>query len=69
MRHKGPVMEEFKKNPRKYKWPDQRLKLQFPKIVSDKWKAFLQKFTYPEAIVKAICKKFFSEGRVSFIMI
>lgn len=67
MKHRGPVAEEFLKSGRNYKWPDQRLKLHFPKIVSDKWKMFLQKYMYPEPVVKAICKKFFSEGRVRYL--
>jgi hypothetical protein len=64
MKHRGPLAEEFLKSGRNYKWPDQRLKLHFPKVVSDKWKNFLQKYMYPEPVVKAICKKYFSEGRV-----
>jgi hypothetical protein len=65
MNHRGPLLEEFNKGGRQYKWPDPRMKLLFPKIVSDKWKSFLQKYIYPEDIVKQICQKFFSDGRVS----
>ncbi len=69
MSHRGPLLEEHSKSSRKYKWPDARLKLLFPKVVSDKWKIFLQKYTYPEDVVKQICHKFFAEGRVSKISI
>jgi hypothetical protein len=68
MQHRGPLMEEYSTNPRKYKWPDVRLKLMFPKVVSDKWKSFVQKFVYPENIVKKICKKFFGEGKVILLI-
>jgi hypothetical protein len=64
MNHRGPLLDEFNKAGRHYKWPDARMKLLFPKIVSDKWKSFLQKYMYPEDVVKQICQKFFSDSRV-----
>ncbi len=65
MTHRGPLLDEFTKSGRIYKWPDQRMKMLFPKLVSDKWKSFLEKYMYPEDVVKQICQKFFAEGRVS----
>lgn len=65
MEHRGPLMEDYAANPRKFKWPDIRVKLYFPKIVSDKWKQFLKKYDYPEEKVKSIIKSFFSKGRVN----
>jgi len=49
----------------KYHWPeDPRAKLYFPKVISDKWKRELAKFTYDERSVKKICNKFFDGGKV-----
>lgn len=66
MKHRGPLVEEYKTNPRKFRWPDPRLRLYFPKVVSDKWKNFLQKYMYPESRVKQICRNFFKGSRVSY---
>jgi hypothetical protein len=61
MAHRGPLLEEYlQNNPRKYKWPDVRLKLYFPKVVSEKWKNTLNKYLYSEERVRDICNKFFS---------
>jgi hypothetical protein len=60
MSHKGPLLEEYMQNPRKYKWPDVRLKLYFPKVISEKWKNSLNKYMYSEEKVREICNKFFS---------
>lgn len=64
MSHQGPLLEEYKQSSRKYKWPDPRMKLLFPKVVSDKWKLLLKNYMYPEDVVIKICQKFFSEGKV-----
>lgn len=64
MKHRGPLLDEYNANPRKYKWPDPKIKLFFPKIVSDKWRSFLIKYIYPEDKVKTICNQFFSQGKV-----
>lgn len=68
MTHRGPLLEELEKYGKKYKWPDARLKLSFNKVVSEKWKEFIKQYSYPPEKVQAICKKFFSEGRVSLLI-
>jgi hypothetical protein len=67
MKHRGPLIEDLHQYKKKYKWPDVRMKLLFPKVVTDKWKNFLQRFTYPEDKVKFICKKFFESKGVYLI--
>lgn len=62
MRHRGPLVEELPQYNKKFKWPDNRAKLYFPKEVSDKWNRFIEKFLYPEDKVKSLCVKWF-EGR------
>lgn len=62
MPHRGPLLDEYLHHPRKYKWPDVRLKLYFPKIVSEKWKNSLNKYLYSEEKVRDICNKFFSSN-------
>lgn len=64
MRHNGPLVSEADKYNRKYRWPDIRAKLNFPKVVSNKWKQNLQKYTFSEDKVKLICAKFFSSSKV-----
>jgi hypothetical protein len=57
-KHIGPLLFEYQQNPRKYKWPDVRLKIYFPKVVSQKWKNFLEKYTYSVEKVRDVCNKF-----------
>jgi len=60
MAHRGPLLEEYlQNNPRKYKWPDVRLKLYFPKVISEKWRNSLNKYIYSEDKVREICNKYF----------
>ena len=54
-KHKGIFTEEFlAKKIRPFSWPDIRAKLYFGKIVSDKWKELLKKYTYPYSTVKKL---------------
>ena len=68
MRHSGPLVEEADNYYRKFNWPDVRAKLYFPKVVSNKWKKNLQQYIYSEDKVKAICRKFFGDSKVIFLL-
>ena len=59
MAHRGSLLEEYLHSPRKYKWPDVRLKLYFPKVISEKWRNSLNKYVYSEDKVREICSNFF----------
>ena len=55
MKHRGIFTEEFmEKKIRIYHWPDIRAKIYFGKVVSDKWKETLNKYTYSYGKVKSI---------------
>ena len=66
MKHNGPIVEDVESYNRKYRWPDIRAKLYFPKVVSSKWKKNLEKYTYSEEKIKMICFKFFTGSKVKF---
>lgn len=55
MKHRGLFVEEVEsKGLRTFVWPDIRAKLYFGKVVSDKWKQSLDKYTYSIGQVKKI---------------
>jgi hypothetical protein len=58
MKHRGPLVSELENYKKKYKWPDVRLKLSFTKVVSDKWKSMLDKYTFPQEKVIKICRDY-----------
>ena len=64
--HHGPLLEEEKKFKRKYIYPDIRLQFSFRRIVSDRWKNYIQQFIYDEKKVMKICKNFVNKkGKIN----
>jgi hypothetical protein len=57
MNHRGPLVEDLAKYNRKYKWPDNRVKLYFPREVTKKWLTFVNRFEYDKSTVKKIFQK------------
>jgi hypothetical protein len=57
MSHRGPLLEELPKYNRKYKWPDNRVKLLFPREITKKWLTFVNRFEYDKSTVKKIFQK------------
>lgn len=57
MSHRGPILDELPKYNRKYKWPDNRVKLYFPREVTKKWITFVNRFEYDKSTVKRIFQK------------
>jgi hypothetical protein len=64
MNHRGPLVEELPKYNRKYKWPDQRAKLYFPKEVTKKWLNFVNRYEFPRPVVKQMILKHLKGGEV-----
>ena len=55
-----------KKYKRKYIYPDVRLQFSYRRIVSDRWKEYIQQFIYDEEKVKRICKNFVNKkGKIN----
>ena len=49
MHHYGPLLDEYKKSPRKYNWPDWRVQVYFRKTVSPLWTKKLEaQYTYDD---------------------
>jgi hypothetical protein len=64
MNHRGPLVEDLSNHNRKYKWPDQRAKLYFPKEVTKKWLNFVGKYEYPRPVVKQLLIKYLKGSEV-----
>ena len=64
-KHHGPLTTDLKYYDMRYKYPDQRMKLRFKRVVGDKWMSYLEKFIYDEGQVRRICKKFWDGSRKS----
>lgn len=56
--HKGPFIEDYMKEPRKYEWPDWRVQIYFKKTVSPLWqKKMEEQYTYDnETLLKKLKK-------------
>ena len=64
--HHGPLLEEEKKYKRKYIYPDIRLQFTFRRIISNRWKEYIEQFNYDEEKVKRICMNFlFKKGKIN----
>ena len=63
--HHGPLLEDLKYYDMRYKYPDQRMKLRFKRIVGDKWMSYLEQSTFDETQVRKICKAYFDSGSKS----
>ena len=64
--HHGPLLEDEKKYKRKYIYPDIRLQFSYRRIISDRWKEYIQQFIYDEEKVKKICKIFLNKkGKIN----
>ena len=64
--HHGPLLQDEKKYKRKYIYPDIRLQFTFRRIISDRWKAYIQQFIYDEKKVKQICRNFvIKKGKIN----
>jgi hypothetical protein len=57
MSHRGPLIEDLAKYNRKFKWPDNRVKLYFPREITKKWLTFVNRFEYDKSTVKKIFQK------------
>ena len=64
-KHHGPLKTDLRFYDMRYKYPDQRMKLRFKRVVGDKWMAYMEKFVYDEGQVRRICKKFWDGGQKS----
>ena len=56
--HHGPLLQDESKYNRKYLYPDIRLQFGLRRIVSDRWKEYIQQFIYDEKKVNKICRNF-----------
>ena len=64
--HHGPLLEEEKKYKRKYVYPDIRLQFSFRRIISNRWKEYIEQFIYDEEKVKRICRNFLhKKGKIN----
>lgn len=63
-KHRGPVLANIDPASQPYKWPDPRVKLYFPKVVTDKWKESLKKHIYSEQKVTKMVNKFWENNPV-----
>jgi hypothetical protein len=63
-KHRGPILAGIDPASQPYKWPDPRVKLYFPKVVTDKWKASLKKYIYNEQKVIKMVTKFWEGNPV-----
>ena len=56
-RHRGPLISSLGPNYKRYPWPSEHQKLSFTKVITDRWRTTLERFTYGEAKVRSIVKK------------
>ena len=62
-KHHGPLTTDLKYYDMRYKYPDQRMKLRFKRVVGDKWMSYMEKFVFDEGQVRRICKKYWDGGK------
>ena len=60
-RHRGPLISSLGPNYKRYCWPSERLKLSFSKVITDRWRTTLEKYTYGEPKVRGIVDKYFKD--------
>ena len=62
-KHHVPLKTDLRIYDMRYKYPDQRMKLRFKRVVTDKWKDYMSGFEYDEGQVRRICRKYWDGGK------